>query len=165
MKLVEVELENNNDIKLIDYFEDESKLTGEDFRQQIPVCNHNTFNIQQLNYFVGNVNICNIDKTNDLRTHFIVNNRDLNIKSKLELLKDNYKNYWNLPEDFLFSIAREKLGEKWDYEDIKRRRKEWIAKKKKEEEEDKQENRFERELEKQKKVESNFKWETKTLHF
>ena len=40
MKIVEVELENNNDIKLIDYFEDEGKLTGEDFREQIPVYNN-----------------------------------------------------------------------------------------------------------------------------
>ena len=154
-----------DDITLIDYFEEESKLTGKDFKQFIPACNTNTFDIQKINYLLGNVNICNKDLTNDLRTYYIKNNLELTTKQKLNLLVDNYKNYYNLPEDFLFSIAREKLGLPFDYHDVKKRRQQWIDKCKKEYEEDKQENKFDRELKKQKEKECTFKIEKKVLIF
>ena len=162
MKIVENE---SNDIELVDWFEEESKITGDEFKQLIPSCNTNTFDIQKINYLLGNVNICNRDYTNDLRTHYIINNKDLNIKTKLELLKDNYSNYWNLPEELLFNLAREKLGEKWDYDDIKNRRQKWLDKKHKEEQEDKQENKFQKELKKQIKNEPNFIIKKKTINF
>jgi len=143
--------ESENTLKLIDYFEAPNKLTDEDFFKELPTIKPNTFDIQKINYLLGNVNICNKDFTNDLRTHYIKNNLDLTTKQKLNLLADNYKKYYDLPEDFLFSIAREKLGLPFDYHDVKKRRQQWIDKCKKEHEEDKQENKFEIELEKQKK--------------
>jgi|TARA_R100000084_G_scaffold63529_1_gene27551 hypothetical protein len=159
MKLVESES------TLIDYFEEENKLSGEEFENCLPKTKPNTFDVQKINYLLGNINICNKDWTNDLRTHYIKNNLELSTKQKLNLLVDNYKNYCNLPEDFLHSIAREKLGLPFDYHDIAKRRQQWLDKCKKEKEEDKQEDRFERELEKQKKRESTFKIEKKILTF
>ena len=159
MKLVESES------TLIDYFEEENKLSGEEFEKCLPKIKPNTFDIQKINYLLGNVNICNKDFTNDLFTYYVKNNKDLSIKTKLELLKENYSNYWDLPEDLLFSIAREKLGEKWDFEDIKKRREKWIEKMIKENQENNLENEFEKEINKQKKKESNIKFEKKVLIF
>jgi len=156
---------NQDTLCLIDFFEDDNKLPSEEFVNCIPKCNTNTFDIQKINYLLGNVNICNKDCTNDLRTYYIKNNVELTTKQKLNLLVDNYKNYYNLPEEFLHSIAREKLGLPFDYHDIKKRREQWLEKCKKEKEEDLQENRFERQLEKQKKNESTFKIEKKVLTF
>ncbi len=157
--------DSENTFKLIDYFEEESKLSSEEFVKLIPACNPNTFDIQKINYLIGNVNICNKDWTNDLRTYYIKNNLELTTKQKLNLLVDNYKNYYDLPEEFLHSIAREKLGLPFDYHDIARRRQQWLDKCKKERDEDKQEDKFLRELEKQKKKESTFKIEKKILTF
>ena len=124
--------DSENTFKLIDYFEEESKLSSEEFVKHIPACNPNTFDIQKINYLIGNINICNKDLTNDLRTHYIKNNLELTTKQKLNLLVDNYKNYYDLPEEFLHSIAREKLGLPFDYHDIARRRQQWLDKCKKE---------------------------------
>ena len=157
--------ESENTFKLIDFFEEESKLSGEEFESVLPKIKPNTFDIQKINYLIGNVNICNKDWTNDLRTHYIKNNLELTTKQKLNLLVDNYKNYYDLPEDFLHSIAREKLGLPFDYHDVARRRQQWLDKCKREKEEDKQEDKFQRELEKQKKKESTFKIEKKILTF
>jgi len=160
-----MDIESENTFKLIDYFEEESKLTGEEFEKHIPVCRPDTFDIQKINYLIGNVNICNKDWTNDLRTYYIKNNLELSTKQKLNLLVDNYKNYYDLPEEFLHSIAREKLGLPFDYHDVARRRQQWLDKRKKEREEKKKEDKFERKLEKQKKRESTFKIEKKILTF
>ena len=157
--------ECENTLNLIDFFEDENKLNSDEFVKCIPPCNTNTFDIQKINYLLGNVNICNRDCTNDLRTHFIKNNLELTTKQKLNLLVDNYKNYYNLPEEFLHSIAREKLGLPFDYHDVKKRREQWLEKCRREKEEDLQEDRFERQLEKQKKKETTFKIEKKVLTF
>tara|TARA_R100001463_G_scaffold27214_1_gene63209 strand:+ start:488 stop:985 length:498 start_codon:yes stop_codon:yes gene_type:complete len=165
MEFVEVEEENKCENNLIDFFESENKLDSEDFLKVLPTTKPNTFDIQKINYLLGNVNICNRDNTNDLRTHYIINNKDLTIKNKLNLLVDNYKNYYNLPEDFLVSIAREKLNLPFDYHDVKKRRKEWLEKCKKEKEEDLQENRFEKQLNKQKQKEGTFKIEKKIITF
>ncbi len=163
MKIVEEE--EGTVLQLVDYFEEPSKFTGDEFKNLLPTHKHNTFDIQKINYLIGNVNICNKDMTNDLRTYYIKNTLELTQKQKLNLLVDNYKNYWDLPEEFIFSIAKEKLGEKWDYEDIQKRRKKWLEKKKLEEEQDKQEIKFQKELERQKKKEPNFKIEKKTINF
>lgn len=155
----------NGTMCLIDFFEEENKLSNEEFVNCIPTSNTNTFDIQKINYLLGNINICNRDCTNDLRTYFIKNNLELTTKQKLNLLVDNYKNYYKLPEEFLYSIAREKLGLPFDYHDVKRRREQWLEKCRREKEEDLQEDRFERQLEKQKKNESTFKIEKKVLTF
>jgi hypothetical protein len=53
----------------------------------------------------------------------------------------------------------------FDYHDVKRRREQWLEKCRREKEEDLQEDRFQRQLEKQKKNESTFKIEKKVLTF
>ena len=139
--------ECENTLNLIDFFEDENKLNSEEFVNCIPPCN--TF------LFANSFPVL----------HFIKNNLELTTKQKLNLLVDNYKNYYNLPEEFLHSIAREKLGLPFDYHDVKRRREQWLEKCRREKEEDLQEDRFQRQLEKQKKNESTFKIEKKVLTF
>jgi hypothetical protein len=136
-------------MKLIDWYEEPNpyKIKDPEFFNLIPPKREH-FNYNKINYLLGNINICNIDKTNDLRTYYIKNNLDLTMKKKLELLKENYNNYWKLPEEFLFSLAREKLGLPTPYQIIKDKRKLWLDKKKKEEEEDKLEDKFQKVLKK-----------------